>query len=366
MQIPKVVIIGKVPPPYLGTSIWFDILRKSTLGSSFNIKWFNVNTHRDFSTLGKGNFRNIWPNIILYFRFLQTLRSFNPALVLIPISQSTPGFLKDSIFVRLARRNGKTLIILHGSNIKNWLNNSPRWVTWYFNNSLKNTCGVIVLGKNLRYLFSDLYSDAKIFVVPNGLKVENLPAKENKRSEVVIRYIGSLTKSKGTIELIEAAKILKESNTEFVMILNGIWRDKEFKDKCMRIIEENTLPVHYCGEVTADEKNKAYSDSDIFVFTPNSPEGHPMIIVEAMASGLPIISTNQGAITESVLDGINGFIVKPDSPAEIAEKVRFLINNPEVRISMGVESRRLYLENFTEEKMVDRLKNVFNKVLQEV
>lgn len=365
MQKSKVVIIGKVPPPYLGTSIWFDILRKSKLGESFDIQWFNVNTHRDFSTLGKGSYRNVWPNIILYFRFRLMLRSFKPALILIPISQSTPGFLKDSIFIRLARKRGKTLIMLHGSNIKNWLNNSPRWVNRYFINTLENTYGAIVLGKNLRYLFSQLYSEDKIFVVPNGLTVNNLPEKVKKRSKIIIRYIGSLTKSKGTIELIEAAKILKESDTEFIMILNGVWRDVEFKNKCLKIIEENSLPVQYGGEVTGEEKIKTYSDSDIFVFTPNKPEGHPMIIVEAMASGLPIISTNQGAITESVQDGLNGYIVKTDAPEEIADKILFLINNPETRISMGLESRRLYLENFTEEKMVDRLKDVFNRVLKE-
>ena len=82
-----------------------------------------------------------------------------------------------------------------------------------------------------------------------------------------------------------------------------------------------------------------------------------------MAAGLPIISTDQGAITESVIDGVNGFIVEKQNPQQIAEKIKFLIENPELKKKMGKESRRRYEENFTEEKMVERLTQAFNAVL---
>ena len=82
-----------------------------------------------------------------------------------------------------------------------------------------------------------------------------------------------------------------------------------------------------------------------------------------MAAGLPIISTDQGAITESVIDGVNGFIVKKQNPQQIAEKIKILIEKSELRLKMGNESRRLYEENFTEEKMVERLTQAFNAVL---
>jgi glycosyltransferase involved in cell wall biosynthesis len=93
------------------------------------------------------------------------------------------------------------------------------------------------------------------------------------------------------------------------------------------------------------------------------PEGHPWVLVEAMAAGLPIISTDQGAITESVIDGVNGFIVDSNNPLQIAEKLEYLMDHPEIREKMGKESRRLYEENFTEEKMIEKLKDVFNTVL---
>lgn len=349
----------------MGTSIWFEVLRNSSLNKYFQILWFNVNVHKDFSTFGKVNINNIWSNLKLYIKFFYLLRNFKPELVLVPISQSTSGFLKDSIFIRLARKKTRTLVMLHGSNLKNWLNDSSALINHYVAGSFKETNGAIVLGKNLKHIFFTWYPEEKIYVVPNGLSYNNIPPTGRNNTLLIVRYIGSLTKSKGIIDLIEAVRHLGESKNKFKLIINGIWRDPEVKKKCEMIIQENLLPVEYEGEVTGSWKNLAYSETDIFVFTPNKPEGHPMVIIEAMASGLPIIATDQGAITESVHNGVNGFIVKPDSPLEIAEKIRYLINNPEERMRMGRESRRFYEENLREEIMVDRLKDVINRVLIE-
>jgi glycosyltransferase involved in cell wall biosynthesis len=363
MDKPRIVIVGKVPPPFMGTSIWFETLRNSSINSYFDIHWFNVNVHKDFSKLSKSNITNIWPNIRLYFQFRSVLNNFKPGLVLIPFSQSTPGFIKDSIFIRLSSNKFKTLIMLHGSNLQNWLKYSSFWTKRYFSNTLKNANGAVVLGNNLRYLFSPWFSGDKIFVVPNGLKIENLPYSVKNGFSIIIRYIGSLSSAKGIIEIIEAILLLKNPRKQFRLILNGIWRDQEIKKRCEKIIAENLLPVNYEGEVTGEQKSLAYSNSDIFVFTPNKPEGHPMVIIEAMAAGLPIITTDQGAITESVIDGENGFIVPIKNPAAISDKLKILIENETLREQMGRRSRELYEQNLTEEKMVEHLKDVFYKVL---
>jgi len=107
------------------------------------------------------------------------------------------------------------------------------------------------------------------------------------------------------------------------------------------------------------------ADSDIFVFPPSAPEGHPWVIVEAMAAGLPVISTDQGAISESVLDGENGFIVDPDSPEQIAEKIALLVKNEKLRKEMGRRSREVYENNLTEEKMVSGLSESIRTIIDE-
>ncbi len=84
-----------------------------------------------------------------------------------------------------------------------------------------------------------------------------------------------------------------------------------------------------------------------------------------MAAGLPVISTDKGAITESIIDRVNGYIVEPKSPEIIAQKLQILISDKNLREKMGKESRNLYLKNFTGEKMVENLATAFNTIIEE-
>ena len=82
-----------------------------------------------------------------------------------------------------------------------------------------------------------------------------------------------------------------------------------------------------------------------------------------MAAGLPIITTDQGCIKESVIDGENGFIVPKRDTNSIAKETIYLIENPEVRERMGQKSRQLYEANLTEEHFVQRMIDALNLTL---
>jgi len=153
-------------------------------------------------------------------------------------------------------------------------------------------------------------------------------------------------------------------NTQNVALdVIGDWTDENQRKKLMGLCRSEAIPVTFIPAKDGREKYEYLVRSDLFLFTPRTPEGHPWVIIEAMAAGLPIISTDQGAITESVIDGVNGFIVEKNNPQQIAEKILYLLENPEIRQRMGRASRELYLQKFTEEKMVERLAACFNTVL---
>ena len=108
------------------------------------------------------------------------------------------------------------------------------------------------------------------------------------------------------------------------------------------------------------KKLQLFSKADIFVFPPSEPEGHPWVLVEAMAASLPIIATNQGAISESVIDGQNGYITSGE-PVDIANKISLLFND-DIRLRLGKNSNLIYKQKFTEETLVKNLLEVFNNV----
>jgi len=366
MAMNRVIIIGKMPPPVMGTPIWNETLRNSKLNEFFKIDWLDIKAADDINEIGRFHLKKIIRYPKIYFHFFKELIFFKPDLVLVPISQSTLGFIKDSIFILLSKRNTRTLVMLHGGNLENWLASSSRFVQKYVKYVLSNTMGVIVLGQALRQIFSTFFNPNQIFVAPNGINVEYLSV-PRKGSELIIRYLGNLQPSKGIMDLILAIEIihLNKKMKNYKLIVNGQWRDEATKNACEILVKTNKLPVQFDGPVYGNAKVLALQQSDIFVFTPNMPEGHPYCIIEALSAKLPIISTNQGAITESVIDQWNGFIVKTHSPEEIAEKICYLAFNRTERELMAINSRKIYEEKFTADAMATNYRQIFDAVIKE-
>ncbi len=360
----EILILGKLPPPYMGPAIATQIILNSSLQNEFNLIHLDTRINKSLTTLGEISFKKTFNNIKLYSELRKIIKTKNPDLILIPISQSTLGFFKDSIFILISRiYKKKVLLHLRGSNLQNWLSNSLAITRIYVEWVIKKCQGAIVLGNNLKYLFDKYFPEDKIFVVPNGANYDFPQAKGNNQFMKIL-YLGNLMPSKGIEDVIDAVSILTEKNNFLLQVdVIGAWRDEKIKKECLSDVDNFNLPVTFHQVKNLEKKFKFLVNSDIFVFPPIGPEGHPWVIVEAMAAGLPIISTDQGAITESVIDGVNGFIVEKRNPEQIAKKIKFLIDNPDIRKHMGKKSRELYLKNFTEEKMVDNLSKAFLSVI---
>ena len=365
MQKKKILILGKLPPPFFGPAIATQILLNSRLRDSYELIHFNTGLNASIAEMGNLRLSKIWKSFGLYFCLLKKTISQRPSVVLIPISQTTMGFFKDSPYIWIALFcRSKIILHLRGSNFRNWMNSSSSITRFYVKNMIKLSHGMIVLGNNLRYLFQDILTKNRIFVVPNGANYE-LEAKKKNNDRTKILYLGNLLRSKGIEDLLDAVHLLKKMSIPnlFHVDVVGAWDDDDLKKKCVQDVSKYNLPVRFHSPMSGKKKFSFLTDADLFIFVPRDPEGHPWVIVEALASGLPIIATNQGAIVESVFDKENGYIVDPKNPKQIAEKIKLLLNNPVLMESMGEKSRQIYLKKFTEEKMVENLSNVFEEVL---
>jgi glycosyltransferase involved in cell wall biosynthesis len=363
----KIIFFGKLPPPFIGPAVATRILLNSKLKDVFDLIHLDLSDHRDINTLGKLDFTNFYLTFKQYSRLLWLLVKHKPDLVYIPVGQTTVSYIRDSIFillVRLFRR--KVVCHLRGGNFKNWYNSARRLVKWWVRYVHRKVSAQIVLGNNLRHLFNWIIPDERIFVVPNGGNYKFPPVKKNENN-IHVLFLSNLLRTKGVLEVLRAAVIINESekikNIKFLFA--GNWQDNETRKDFEEILAKYPhLPVEVIGSIQGEEKLWLLASADIFVFPTFYPhEGHPWVIVEAMAAGLPIISTDHGAIVESVVDGKNGFIVEARNPHQVADKIEFLVENPKTREQMGMESKKRYIENFTEKRMVKRLGDIFEKVM---
>lgn len=367
MSKPKVLIMGKLPPPYMGPAIATQIILESELKEQFELLHVNTTINNSISSMGRWSFKKLWKNWSVYWKLMRMASKHKPDLVLIPISQTTMGFLKDSFFILIARMyRRKVLIQLRGSNWKNWLGASSGTVKRYVRWTLKKCAGVIVLGNNLRYLFEENFNEEQIHVVPNGRDFPEAvsPSDDEPSNDVSILYLANFLPSKGFEDVVQAIKLLKEKGVQgYKVHAAGSWDNPEYEAKCRGIIEEHALDIEIYPPVSGTVKQRLFHESDVFVFPPRMPEGHPWVVVEAMAASLPIIATDQGAIIESVIEGENGFIVTPEAPDQIADHLQRLIENNELRRQMSEASHHKFQSGFTEQHMVDRLGAVFTKVI---
>lgn len=353
MSKKTVVLLGKTPPPYMGPSIATEILINSRLKEDFNLHHINTKLNNSIGDMGSRNPLKIIKNIPIYIRLLYCLKNNKTDLTIIPISQTTIGFIKDSVYILIASfLSRKTIIQLRGSDFKNWVYRSNSLVKMYVNFVLKRANGAIVLGKGLKQIFSDYFQDEDIYAVPNG-GTYIIPEKEKKEG-VTLLYLANFIKNKGFDIILEAIHeiITKNRNLNVTLIAAGSWDDKNYERYCKEIIEKNKLPVKILPPASGENKMKLFANADIFVFVPRAPEGLPWVLIEALASSLPIISTNQGAISDCVLDNYNGYLIPSDNWNELSEKLSKLLVDSKHRKSMGDNSHLHYTKNFTEEIMI--------------
>ena len=99
----KILILGKLPPPYMGPAIATQIILNSSLKDHYDLLHLNTKANDSLNTIGKWSIGKLFRNFSLYLKMFWILVSERPALVLIPISQSTTGYIKDFFFISIER-----------------------------------------------------------------------------------------------------------------------------------------------------------------------------------------------------------------------------------------------------------------------
>ena len=229
----------------------------------------------------------------------------------------------------------------------------------------KNT-KVILLSERLYEDVSKYVKKEDVFFLPNGIPVINLEDNilPKKNSVPKLLFLSNLIESKGVYVLLDALKILNDNNVKFHCNLVGGAGDislKQLNQKINNLKLQNC--VSYLGKKYNHEKHKIFQSSDIFVFpTFYHNETFGIVNIEAMMFGIPVISTSEGGIPDIVKDRETGFVIDKQNPNQLAEKIKWFIDNPEEAILMGEKGREYFLENYTLEIFERRMAHILNQI----
>jgi glycosyltransferase involved in cell wall biosynthesis len=159
----------------------------------------------------------------------------------------------------------------------------------------------------------------------------------------------------------KAAELLNRRDALFLVVGN-LNLDREYARKVVEYAKCKGINAKFTGFVPYEDLKALYSACDIFVL-PSFEEGQPLVLLEAMASGKPLIGSNVGGIPMQIRDGWNGFLTRPGDIRGLAEKIRCLIEDEEERRRMGKNSRKLAEREFSYEKVVEKYIHVYEEVL---
>lgn len=221
---------------------------------------------------------------------------------------------------------------------------------------------------NRRYLLSEFGADLsrKLPCIYNGLDLSAFKARSDPRglpSAPLILSVGRLVEKKGFTYLISALSILRDRGREFRAEIIGAGPEMEkIKVRIARCGLEDRVVL--LGAQDQHSTRAAYHRASMFVLpcvvTSNGDrDGIPNVLYEAMASGIPVVSTGVAGIPELIRNGDNGLLAPQSDPTGLAEQIDLLLTNPDLAQRMADAARRTIESQFTIEQSSKKLADLF-------
>ena len=207
-------------------------------------------------------------------------------------------------------------------------------------------------GLNVEEFLKNKPSKASVKVIRHQFNAQD--------DDVIVTMVARLVKDKGVLEFLETAKRLSaSSNIKFVLVGPLGSEGKQAIDK--KTIDYYSDYVNYIGSVSSVVE--VLSASDVFVLPTYYREGLPRILLEAGALGLPLITTDMPGCRDVVKDGWNGFLVPTRDSNALADAVKKLADNKELRQDMGAKNPMFIINNFSLSIVAKAYMDIYSRLL---
>lgn len=230
----------------------------------------------------------------------------------------------------------------------------------------RRACKVIANSEGLRRLAERVPTGRSIGVIQNGVDLDMFEpcckaegAQEAGTAPLKIACVARLIPRKGLEHLINAMEELDDSSIRLSIYGTGS-HAKQLQDLVVELGLQNK--VAFAGFKKRTELPDVYKSADIFVL-PSVSESCSMALLEAMASGLPVVATSVGGNVEIVANGVNGLLVPPEDPAALAGAIRHMASDSTLRSEMGRQSRSLASQYYNADIVAERYKKVYEEIL---
>ncbi len=364
MSKKKILYFFQIPPPKHGVSLINQrIIENDIINKSFESDLLKIDFSTKHSSLNKLSVQKLFKFFSLSLKLFIKLRSNNYDAIYFTLTPSGPGFLRDLFFIFIINLfKIKKILHLHGIGIAHSVKRYA-FAKHFYNFAFKNSV-IIHLSKNLlndeiTSVFKDI--KYKAFFLNNSTDRPRKQISKERINEIL--FLSNLFPSKGIHDVLEIFYKLSLRYPYLKMNIAGAESSKETTKKITYQIETYSLQdkVKIFGFANEELKNDLFTRSDLFLY-PTRNDAFPLVLLEAISHGLPIVASDIGAINEIVLNEKTGFVLKHNND-DFEKRIIDLIEDQAKFKFYSNNAISHYNKNFTSNIFDSKLSAILKKEL---
>jgi glycosyltransferase involved in cell wall biosynthesis len=352
---PRVLVVGPGPTQVGGVTTFIRILMSSHIVTE-KYELIALDTTRaaeDISSAGRFSIRNLSYLLSQIYQLVLVIACQRPVVMHLAVTSGW-SFWKGGAFLLIGKAfRIKSVAHLHGGSMHEYYRKRPRPVQRLIGWVFKRADVVIALSGQWRcFLLDEVRSDLCVVVIPNTVDTPFAAAAEQddfgtRQRRKLVLFVGHLAQAKGVFDILRAVPLVLASHEDAVFLFAGRAHDARTLKDLERYASEANLgnAVQFLGEVTGQSKLDLFGRVMLFIL-PSYVEGLPYALLEAMAVGLPVISTSVGAIPEIIEEGHHGFLIKPGDHIALARRIIQLLDDESLRQQMGLANKHLIRNHY--------------------
>lgn len=340
MSSKKLIYIGNRLEPQGGTPTSIDFLAPLLEQAGHEVKTASAKSNK---------------MLRLADMLLLILKNSGTSQVVLIDTYSTSNFWYAYFSAMVCKKLGMNYIpLLHGGDLPARLERSPRACRTLFNNAALNISPSVFIKE--KFLENGI---SRVQYIPNSLILERYSFKRRTTFSPKLLWVRAFSEIYDPLLAIKTLEILLKKFPQAELCMVGPEKDASF-NICQTYVEENHLPVKFTGMLEKQEWHALAAEYDIFLNT-TKIDNTPVSVIEAMALGLPVVSTRVGGIPYLIDNGVDGVLISSDSPIDMAGAVEDLLSNKEKAMSLAAAAR-LKVEKFD----WSLVKNKWNELLSNI
>ncbi len=242
---------------------------------------------------------------------------------------------------------------------QNWVN--AKLEHW----SIRHATRLVAVSPSLKRLMEQQgFPPAKVVYVPNGVPAIDLPPRQRPMQSWTLGIAALFRPRKGIEVLIESLAALRSRNVEVILRAVGTFETPEYEREVMALVDKLGVGDAITWTGFTQDIAAELRQIDLFVLPSLFGEGLPMVVLEAMAAGLPVVASHVEGVPEAIRHREEGLLVEPGSVSQLTLAIEELVVGEELDYeTLSNNARQRHAERFSDEAMAANLAQVYEGIL---